>query len=306
MMHCAERRALKLALVLAAGLAVPGPVWTPAGGPAVSGVAAAQEKGPVTLRLGATEGETSIYRFHSRTRISPPPGMGMETTADATLLVRSAVEDVVGDTLRMSARIDSFALDLSSESDQVRSDLRQTAEESRKNVVGETFRFAVTRRGEILESGSPVGAAAGARRLDRTVRQLAFATLPSDPVSVGESWSGSRMVDASTFGIPVEGEVVTRSRSTLNRIFRREGSRVAEIGVEATFAFEPDSAASGPFDVDMEGSSARTLHFDVDEGRFLSSSGAQDFTVHMSLPGQGPGGFTLQGSSETSARLVDD
>lgn len=266
--------------------------------------AAAQETGPVTLRLDAEEGETTRYRFRSRTRISPPPGMGMKTTADATMLVRNSVEGVEGDTLRLSSRVDSFALDLTSDNEQVKSQLRQAAERSRKNVVGQSFRMTLTRRGEMVEMGSIGGVPGGTQQLDRSLRQLAFATLPAEPVTVGDSWSSRRTTEAASFGIPVEGQVVTRSTSTLTRIFRRNGSRVAQIDVEATFGFRADSAGAAGMKVDMSGSSAQTIHFDVEEGRFLSSSGAQDFTVNLSLPGQAEGSFTVQGSTETSARLL--
>lgn len=315
MSRIARRPPHPMALVAAALLlsSAPGPFGSPvapagagARGPGwiVPSAAVAQEAGPVTLELKAEEGETSVYRFQSSTHITPPPGMGIETTADAFVIMSNAVEEVVGDTLRMSASIDSFSLELASDNEQMSSQLRQAEEQSRKRMKGETFEVAVTRRGEIVEMGSVGGG--GVRQLDRSFRELAFATLPAEPVTVGESWTSRRTSGTSSFGIPVQGEVVTETTSTLSRIFRRGGSRVAEISVESTFAFEPDTAASSAMEVDMEGSSARTIHFDIEEGRFLSSSGAQDFTVHLSMAGQAGGSVTIQGSSESSSELVED
>lgn len=314
-MTCLRRpTAARAALLLAVAFVVSSLPWagpaTPGGSGAAAvgfrpAAAAAQDDGPVTLRFRAGEGDSTTYRFESRTHISPPPNMGMETTADAAMWMRRSVDTVEGDTLRLSVRIDSFTLDLSSDNEQVSSQLRQAEKQSRKNVVGETFPVSITRRGEMVETGSVAGGAGATQQLDRSFGQLAFAALPDDPVSVGESWSGTRTAEASSFGIPVEGTVVTETTSTLSRIFRRGGSRVAEISVEASFGFEPDSAASGGMTAEMSGSSARTIHFDVDEGRFLSASGAQEFTVNLSLPGREQGAFTLQTESESTVELVE-
>lgn len=289
-------RHLRTAALLAATGMVAAVPW--------AGPAAAQEEGPVTLRLDDTEGQSSTYSIQSRTHISPPPGMGAETTADATMRMRRSVQSVAGDTLGIAIRIDSFDLDLESDNEQVRSQLRQAEEESRNSVMGETFRASVTRQGEIVEMGVVGEGGPGTQQIDRTLRDLAFATLPEDPISVGESWSATRRADASSFGVPVDGEVVTETTSTLARLFRQNGSQVAEISVEATFGFEADTTAQAAMSVDMSGSSAQTVHFDVDEGRFLGSSGSEDFTVNLTVPGQGS--FTVQGTSQSSAELVED
>lgn len=266
--------------------------------------AAAQEEGPVRLRFDDTEGRSSTYLVRTRTHVSPPPEMGAETTAESTMRLHRTVESVSGDTLRIAVRIDSFDLDLESDDEQVRSQLRQAEEQSRQNVMGDTLRVSVTRLGEVVETGEVGGGAQGTQQIDRNVRKLTFATLPDDSISVGESWTATRTADASSFGVPIDGEVVTETTSTLARLFRQNGSRVAEISVEATFGFEQDTTAQAAMRVDMSGSSAQTIRFDVDEGRFLGSSGAEDFTVNLSVPGQGS--FTLQGSSESSAELVEE
>lgn len=291
------RRVLRAAAVLAGSALITALPWT---GPAA---VAAQEEGPVRLRLDDTEGRSSTYLFRSRTDVSPPPGMGAQTVAEATMRVRRTVESVAGDTLRIAVRIDSFDLDLESDDEQVRSQLRRAEEESRETVLGETFRVSVTRRGEIVEMGGMGDGAAGARQIDRSVRELTFGTLPEGPVSVGDSWTDTRTADASSFGVPVGGDIVTERTSTLDRTFRRNGSRVAEISVEASFGFEPDTTAQTAMSVDLSGSSAQTIRFDVDQGRFLSSSGAEDFTVNLGVPGQGS--FSFQVLSESSAELLE-
>lgn len=291
-----SRRLLRAAaLLLGAGL-LAGLPWT--------GPAAAQEDGPVRLRLDDTEGRTSTWVVRSRADISPPPEMGAQTTAETTLRIRRSVESVSGDTLRVAVGIDSFDLDLQSDDEQVRSQLRQMEKQGRENMLGETFRVSVTRRGEIVETGSVDAGASGARQINRTVRNLTFATLPEEPVSAGASWSDTLRTDASSFGVPVDGEVVTETTSTLARISRRDGRRVAEIDVEGTFGFEQDTTAQAAMSIEMSGSSAQTIRFDVDRGLFLGSSGAEDFTVNLSVPGQGS--FALQGTTESSAELVED
>ena len=274
---------------------------------AVSAPAAvAGQDGPVRLRLEARQGETATYRFENTTHVTPPPSMGMETTADVTVVLRRRVEEVEGDTIRFVSTVEDYRLDLESESQDVRSQLRGMAEKSRRDALGSEFPIAVTRRGEVLRIGERAGAAGGGSRLEQSLRQLTFVTLPREPVSAGDRWESRDTMDASAFRIPVEGQVAVRSVATLQRIFRRDGGRVAEIGVESTFDFRPSDTGQQMMKVEMTGSSAQTVRFDVDRGRFLSSSGAQDFTVNLSLPGQVEGSFTVQGNSESSATLVED
>lgn len=299
------RTALNALAVAAAGL---GLLWPglPAPGPSEpgqAGAAVAQEEGPVTLRLRA--GEPATYRLHSRTQIDPPPKMGMQTTSDATIVVRSTVREAGGDTLRMTSRVEDFQLELESGDEKMRSRLRQAAEESRKQMMGRTFRITLTRRGEVVDAETGEDGTESGPALDRTVRQLTFLRLPEDPVSVGDSWSSRRTSDPGTFGIPVDGQVVTETTATLARVYRRDGSRVAEISVESTFGFRPPEEDTGGMKVEMEGSSAKTVRFDLDAGRFLGASGAQDFTVNLAAPGQRQGTMTLQGTQETSAELVE-
>lgn len=277
-------------------------VLVAAGAPA----ALAGQDGAVRLRLEARQGETATYRFENTTHVTPPPSMGMETTADVTVVLRRRVEEVVGDTIRFASTIEDYRLDLDSESEDVRSQLRGMAEKSRRDAVGSEFPIAVTRRGEVLRIGARAGAAGGGSRLEQSLRRLTFVTLPQRPVSTGDSWESRETMDASAFRIPVEGQVEVRSVATLERFLRREGRRVAEIGVESTFDFRPSDTGQQMMKVEMTGSSAQTVRFDVEGGRFLSSSGAQDFTVNLSLPGQAEGSFTVQGNSESSATLVED
>jgi hypothetical protein len=266
--------------------------------------AAAQEDGPVRLRLDDTEGRSSTWVVRSRADISPPPGMGAQTTAERTMRIERTVESASGDTLRVAVRIDSFSVDLASDDEQVRSQLRQMEKQGRENVPGQTFRASVTRRGEIVETGGMAEGAPGAGQIDRTLRSLVFATLPEEPVSAGASWSDTLRTDASSFGVPVDGEVVTVTTSTLARISRRRGRRVAEIDVEGSFRFEQDTTAQAAMSIEMSGSAAQTIRFDVDRGLILGSSGAEDFTVNLSVPGQGS--FAVQGTTESSAELVED
>lgn len=266
--------------------------------------AAAQEDGPVRLRLDDTEGRSSTWLVRSRADVSPPPGMGAETTAERTMRIRRTVESVSGDTLRVAVRVDSFDVDLASDDEQVQSQLRQMEKQGRETVPGQTLRVSVNRRGEIVEAGGVGDGASGARQIDRALRSLLFATLPEDPVSAGASWSDTLRTDASSFGVPVDGEVVTETTSTLARISRRDGRRVAEIDVEGSFRFEQDTTAQAAMSIEMSGSAAQTIRFDVDRGLFLGSSGAEDFTVNLSVPGQGS--LVLQGTTESSAERVED
>lgn len=260
---------------------------------------------PVELRLRAEEGATATYRFEWKSHLAPPPAMDMSATdVTGSAVVARTAEEVRGDTLKFRSRIEDIQLDIQSGNPQVQSQSEAAAKRSER-MVGREFVLTVTRTGHVVAMEAPNAEAVSGGQIERSLRELSFVTLPERPVAPGDSWKGQETVDAVSFGIPLQGDVVTRTTTTLDRVFEESGSRIAELQVEATFEFRPTGETKEQtMQVQMNGSSAQTIRFDVDEGRFLSSSGAQDFTVNLSIPGQ-PVSFTVQGSNETSARLVE-
>ena len=85
---------------------------------------------------------------------------------------------------------------------------------------------------------------------------------------------------------------------------RSGSSTIADILVETAYGFEPDRDAFPGVSVEMTGSRADNVRFDVTRGHFLSARGAQDFTMSLTVPGLGQA-FAVRGNGESSAGLVD-
>lgn len=271
-------------------------------GPALPSVDANQE---VRLELKAEEGETATYRYETRASITPPPALGAATEVTSTMVLRRTVESVTPDSLRFRARVEDFQLDVSSQDQRARGQLESMAERARENAVGSRFWLTVSPAGEMIRMRREGGATVEGSGIEQSLRQLSFAALPRGPVAAGDSWTGTDSLDASSFGAPVQGTVVTDTRTTLESIDRSGGSPVAVLQVEGTFELHPDTASGGGITGEMQGSSAQTVRFDIEAGRFLDAEGAQDVTFNLSMPGAQGGSLSVQTTIRHSSRLMD-
>lgn len=262
----------------------------------------ADRQDPVELRLRATEGETLTYRHDTRLQVTPPPGMGQQTVVNSTVVLSRTTRSMQGDTIRYAAQIDDFRLEMDAGQEGLDRQLETMADSAREAVVGRRFELVMTTGGRLLTVAVDDDGRLGADQLRQSLRRLQFAVLPEGPVEVGESWSYRTTSASSAFGLPVAGEVVIEHTGTLKGLTRREGSLVADLQVESSLAFRADSAAA--VQVQMEGSGARNVRFDVERGLYLSSSGAQDFTIQLSVPGA-QGTQTIRGEAESTTRLVE-
>ncbi len=111
-------------------------------------------------------------------------------------------------------------------------------------------------------------------------------------------------VRAADMGMAAPGFLVLINDISLQRLSRSGSSTIAEILVETAYDFEPDRDAFPGVSVEMIGSRADSVRFDVTRGHFLSARGAQDFTMSLSVPGLGQA-FAVRGNGESSAGLVD-
>lgn len=301
-------------LPLLAGPALPSPVGSPsppADAPPAADVVPSAEGVPspadqeVRLELKAEEGETATYRYETRASITPPPALGAATEVTSTMVLRRTVESVTPDSLRFRARVEDFQLEVSSQDERARGQLEGMAERARENAVGSRFWLTVSPAGEMIRMRREGGTTVQGSGVEQSLRQLSFAALPREPVAVGDSWSGTDSLDASSFGTPVRGTVVTDTRTTLESIDRSGGSPVAVLQVEGTFELHPDTASGGGITGEMQGSSAQTVRFDIEEGRFLGAEGGQDVTFNLSMSGAGGGSLSVQTTIRHSSRLVD-
>lgn len=271
---------------------------------AADGVRAAPQE--VRLELRAEEGETATYRYETEAAVTPPPGMGGATNVNTTMVLRRTVETVTPDSLRYRAEIRDFQLDVSSQSQQAQGQLESMAQQARENAVGSSFWLTVTPSGEMIRIRQQGGTTVQGSGIEQSLRQLSFARLPEGAVAVGDSWSGTDSVDASSYGAPIQGTVITETRTTLERIDRSGDVPVAVLQSESTFTLDADSAGGRGITGEMDGSSAQTLRFDLQAGRFLSAEGNQDIVFNLSMPGGQGGSMSVQTAIRHSSRLVED
>lgn len=272
------------------------------------------QEGPVTLELKPEEGVTERYRFETTTRLVPPPQLGASMEVASTMTMSRTPESVERDTIRFRSTVESLEVEPRVQNPQVRSQIEQMAERSRREMVGKEFRVVTTRAGEIVEMNLGEGSTLSGSQLQQSVRQMAFAGLPAGPVSVGDAWTDEQVFDASSFGSPVPGEIVYRTRTTLQDLTRQDGRLVADMRVEGTFEFRPAADGQGAMmQVEASGSARQDVQFDVEAGRYISYAGSQDITLDLSGPGMGGGGadeggaassMSVQVSVSHSGRLV--
>lgn len=267
---------------------------------------AAAQEGPVLLRLKAEEGQADTYRFESEMTFevaSEMPQAPPRQTVRTRLIVRQTAEAIEEAAVRYVSEIRDYEVDL--EMPGMDSTTREMVRRGAERAEGARFRLSVTPTGRVteLDLGELAGAGQGANQLEQTLRQMGFPYFPERPVAVGESWSHETSMDWSAMGLPVDGALVTESTSTLEELTHEGDSTVAGILVESTFAFEPADDAEG-WEIELSGSAAQRLRFDVDAGRLLGGSGSQDFVFTIRVPGQGQT-ITMNGSGTSSATLVE-
>lgn len=305
-----SRRLPSLALLPLLAVLAAGAVLAPGPEPALEADGAAAEEArtaqqEVRLELRAEEGEAATYRYETEAAVTPPPGMGGATNVNTTMVLRRTVESVTPDSLRFRAEIQDFQLDVSSQSQQAQGQLESMAKQARQNAVGSSFWLTVTPAGEMIRIRRESGTAVQGSGIEQSLRQLSFARLPEGAVSVGDSWSGTDSVDASSYGAPIQGTVITDTRTTLQSIDRDGDAPVAVLQSESSFTLEADSVGGRGIGGEMDGSSAQTLRFDLQAGRFLSAEGNQDIVFNLTMPGGQGGSMSVQTAIRHSSRLVE-
>lgn len=246
------------------------------------------QDGPVTLELNPQEGATERYRFQTTTRVAPPPQLGASMEVASTLTMSRTAQSVGRDTIRYSSTIESMEIEPRVDNAQVRNQIEQMAEQSRQDLVGREFLLVSTRSGEVVEMDLGGEGTMSGDQLQQSLRHMSFTGLPEGPVAVGDTWTDEQVIDASTFGSPVPGEIVYRTTSTLESLTRRDGRLIASFGVDGEFEYrQADGGQGAMMDVEANGTARQDVQFDVEAGRYISTTGDQDITLEMSAPGSG-------------------
>lgn len=268
------------------------------------------QDGPVTLELKPQEGATERYRFQTTTRVAPPPQLAAAMEVASTLTMSRTAEWTGPDTIRYRSTIESLEVEPRVDNAQVRSQIEQMAEQSQQDLVGREFLLVATRSGEVVEMDLGEGNTMSGNQLQQSLRHMSFTGLPQGPVSVGDSWTDEQVMDASTFGSPVPGEIVYRTTSTLESLSRRDGRLIANFRVDGDFEYrQTDGGQGAMMDVEANGTARQDVQFDVEAGRYISSTGDQDITLEMTSPGAGGaeggmGSMSVNVSVSHSGQLV--
>ncbi|MFQ5679513.1 MAG: hypothetical protein ACE5HP_08635 [Gemmatimonadota bacterium] len=261
---------------------------------ALGGLRHRHQESPVILRLKATRGQTSTYSFQQDIDLGMPVELGGSRTVHSRLVVRQSVEGIGLDTIRYLAEVKEISVEM---------EANPVGGLDFSQFEGQRFRLALTPRGQVLDLEPEGTEDAGAEQLRQSMRQMGFPVLPARPVQVGDSWVDTTRVDAAAMALPADGEIVSVNRTTLKKLSRAGDDSVAELLMETEFRFTPRDTSVPGMQVEMEGTRADNVRFDVTNGRFLGARGTQEFVMNMTIPGA-PGSLSIQGTAKSTARLL--
>ncbi len=257
-----------------------------------------QAQDAVRLRLDSTAGESLTYRFELNLDIAVPPELGGNQRLESLMVLQQTTRDVRGDTLYFDSTVQDVSFSLRA------AEGAEMLPDASADFLGQNIRTAFTRRAEpiVIEiEGLDPQASAQVRS---ALRQGGFPTLPERAVRVGDRWKDTVRIRAADMGMAAPGFLILINDISLQRLSRSGSSTIADILVETAYDFEPDRDAFPGVSVEMTGSRADSVRFDVTRGHFLSARGAQDFTMSLTVPGLGQA-FAVRGSGESSAGLID-
>lgn len=264
----------------------------------LAAVASLQAQDAVRLRLDSEAGESLTYEFELNLDIAVPPELGGDQRLESHMVLRQNTRDIRADTLYFNSAVQDASFSLRS------AEGAEMLPDASADLIGRNFTTAFTRRAQPviieIEGQSPQAAA----QVRSALRQGGFPTLPERAVRVGDRWKDTVRIRAADMGMAAPGFLVLINDISLQRLSRNGSSTIADILVETAYDFEPDENAFPGVRVEMTGSRADTVRFDVTKGHFLSARGAQDFTMSLTVPGLGQA-FAVRGSGESSAGLVD-
>lgn len=251
---------------------------------------------PVHLRLSPEEGESLVYTYRLQARLEAPPEFGGNRRVETRMRLRQTAREVSGDTLRYLMQIQELAMESDSAT---RSQLLDP-----RRFEGKTLSARITRRGEVLHLGSPGARKNSPQQIEQSMLQAGFPTLPDGPVRVGQTWTDTARMPTAVLQGMGGGNTVAVSRTTLEGVEREGTTQVARLAVETTFDFLREGRGGQPLQADMSGSGRSTVRFDVDRGRYLSSTGTQSYRVEMKLPGSADS-VSIRFDVDSEVRLTD-
>lgn len=251
-------------------------------------VAAAQQ---VELRLQGSPGQTTVYAVDLTQSLLLPDQYGGETNMHSSMTLNSRVSDVKGDTIHLALSITDPSFEVVGTGGAQSPDLSM--------VEGKEFTQVITTKGESVDFVAPEGLGQAGASVASSLSQFGALPLPDGPVSVGDSWSDTIRSDGVPMGLPVDGEMVTVSTITLQKLSEEGGSTIADLAIEAQVVFEPAPESDGQMDFEMISDVASNLRFDVTNGVLIANSSASEFEAIVS-GAMVPEPITFYGTAETT------
>jgi len=261
-----------------------------AGLTAVAAIAPAATAQQVELRLKGSPGDMGSYAIDATRSFQLPDEFGGEQTMHATMTVHSRVAEVKADTIHYTLTVEEPSVDFVGASGAQTPDLSV--------FENQEFTVVLTAKGEAVDFVTPEGLGEGGAAVAASLSQFGSLPLPAAAVGVGDTWSDTARTDGA-MGLPASGEMVTISTITVTGISEKGGATIADLSVEAEFAFEPAADTEGEPEVDMTGAVVSNVRFDATNGVILGSSSASDFAADISGAGV-PGPISIYGTSETT------
>ena len=243
------------------------------------------QEAPVTLRLDGRSGDRAVYGYEQRIDLQMPPEFGGEQSILSRLVVDQRVDGIDETSIRYLAEVREIGVEM-------------------ENSPGgdlDVSRF----QGRLREVTAVGGTDLGVAQLQQSMRQVGFPILPPRPVRVGDSWVDTTRIDAAAMALPAEGEIVSVSRTTLERLVRTADGTIARLAVETEFHFEPGEGAIPSMRVEVRGRRGDDVRFDVERGRYLTSEGTQEFEMTMAIPGA-TGSLSIRGTATSSAERLPE
>jgi len=260
------------------------------------------QEGPVLLRLSGDKGDAATLRNTQEMTMDLPPemGIGEKMTTRMSIVLDQTATGTRGDTIVYHTTI---------------SDVQLTIDPAPPGMPvpdlavlkGREFDYSLTTRGAVagLQVEHPEGSEDISQyvpQIQNWLNQFGFPSLPEGKVSVGDTWTDTLQVPvASMLRLGGDGTAPTIRTTTLKGLSRVGDATVADLTIEGSVEFHSPEEAEGPA-IDMQGSSAASVRFDVTNGHFLGSTGAMDFTMNMSIPGA-PMDFSFTGAGKTKTEV---
>lgn len=250
----------------------------------LAGPAACQQTQTVLLQFGGSEGDSIRYQLETENEVRLPEEVGGEQTSASSMLLSQVIERTAGDTIHTRVTVEDLSLELDLE--EMDAGTRAVIDEQQDQIRGSSMLMVTTRSGEVLEMMFGGGLTGGAQGMEQALRETGV-SFPPKSIAVGESWTREGAMNMAAFGVPLPGEIHSTAEYTLGELRREEDGLVAVIRGDTNFDFVSPPEEVSEVEMELIGSGAEVLLFDVDRGQLLRDETTVELTLNISVPSAG-------------------